>query len=285
MGRGAVLVLGVADAPEFAESVGWLRARVDVDCLPDCASALAADPGDRQYAWIFFCQRHPGEHRRADVDRVAKAFPLSRLVSLTGIWSEGEGRTGRPVAGVWRLPAAAAPARLAAFPGFQMLPELDSPPDDDDVSPFDGSRWRFPRLLSESERLLAECQVALPFSGSATGLVAIVATSRVTYETLADAVTALGFATGWELPGKPCHTTGATWVLWDLARGDDRELASVTTSLATRRAGLVLSWGGVRPEDREWARGIEAERGLPVRVIAKPWRLAELAWCLSPSRR
>lgn len=293
----SAVAIGDVNHSEFESTMGWLRSHVQLVSVPDISASWRALEPFGGAAWLFLCQRRPGQFTTAEIENLHRAYPLMRLVLLYGAWCDGEGRTGRPCPGVWRVPVEAAPARLARFPEFAAdvgVHGLGSTPlqvaadtridasHRESGNRESGNRWQTMRLMSESDRLLDESRAELPSGLSARSLVLIVAASRVTYESLADAVRALGYAAAWQTPGSQAASEGHFAVIWDLRWGTEAERLEVERFARTSPAPMVLSWGFPRPADFAWARQTGGVDGRTrVTVVAKPWRLDELAWHLA----
>jgi hypothetical protein len=94
---------------------------------------------------------------------------------------------------------------------------------------------------------------------------------------LADACGGAGYATAWLHPRRPCRVQGATAAIFD---GDELDAAALDE--LKRFAGHVVPalplvlLGAPRIQD------VRAVRSLGGSVLAKPFRIDELLWALTP---
>ncbi len=168
------LLIGAAHHPEFAEPVRYLAERTDLDRAPTVAAAL--DQWRRRgEAWqiVIFAQARPGQFESADIERVHRAMPLTRLAALLGSWCEGESRSGHPWPGVQRVYWHQWTARWAGSRALDATP----------------TGWMLPRTASPIEQMQDALHHPQP---GFQGTVAIATTRSSFYDALAHACCDVG---------------------------------------------------------------------------------------------
>jgi hypothetical protein len=152
------LLLGDASSAEFCEVVRWLTAHV----------ALTTSISEAAWCdWIIWLQRYPGEFSSDNVESLRAAAPLADLLLVYGSWCEGELRTGWPMAGVERCPAAAAVARFQTFADFPRRYATHTTADDAAVPLF--PQQQTPLKIALAARTASE-SVALAEALNAAGI-------------------------------------------------------------------------------------------------------------------
>ena len=212
-------------------------------------ACLAESKGTPGPGAIVFAQSRPGEFSAADIERLHRAAPLARLAALTGVWCEGEGRSGHPIAGAARVSWCNGEASLLRAIGLT----------ESGIS----SHEFLPRTATGAERLaldLASLRTYATFSGSA----GVVTQRRTSFEAIRDALTRLGFGMVSRL-----YAETAAGSQFDLVVCDGWESASATTP---RSMAKILLLHFPRPEDVRRAK----EEGFDV-ALGQPLRLIELA--------
>jgi len=271
-----ICVVGSAVCSELAEPLAELCRRAECRFFAEASAARAALE-QQGWPWLdafLLLQARPGELSRADVERLVAAAPLARVVGLVGPWCEGEGRSGRPLPGVVRVPWRAWPTRL--------LPELGLP------GVATGRTPQLPRTASDTERLTAQLA---PLAWQGGGLRAIVRThSRPVFEALAAALELVEVEAAWQRPGAAregaAHAAVARADLvlvdgWQCAGGDGARanlpIGGPEIPLLAPPRVLLLAFP--RPDDRLAARaaGFAA-------VVAQPGRLTDLIEAIAASR-
>jgi CheY-like chemotaxis protein len=90
-----LLLVGDAGRDEFRDATAWLLRRGATQAR-DIAQALTLLDGGLTPAAIVVAQASPGRFSSADIERLRRAAPLARVVTLLGTWLEGETRSGKP---------------------------------------------------------------------------------------------------------------------------------------------------------------------------------------------
>jgi hypothetical protein len=289
-----VLLIGDTGRHEFRGVQPWLacHSRLVVWGSPECAvvDGAAIDCPDV----IVLAQSWPGQWSEEVVESLHRTWPLARLVALVGGWCEGEGRSGRPLRGVWRIHWSDWERRLLRFLGSA------------GGAAADGLSWNLPRLATDQDRLEYDLRIprvavgsdaARPGAGGgagrmavqvrgshggewvewpgrwahARGLVVICARSRLAFESLSEACECVGYCTSWQRPGEGLGARGARVAIWDAREGGEREwgqIAAFAGQIAP--ASTIVAIGFPRPPD------LCAAARLGGRVLAKPFQLPDL---------
>ena len=237
----------------------WLQERAACTRFPDAASAsasAAACAADDEPGAILLLQSRPGEFASAEIERLHAHVPLARLVALVGPWCEGEMRSGRPPAGVARVPWRSWPSRLAPELGLDGSADLGVPP--------------LPRTASDAERLERSLE-SLKSRLSAGSLAAVCADRRDRFESLRDSLSLLGVRGIWQWPGVPLDGGAVDLVLIDGWKSWPETVPPPDGD----RPPAVLVLDFPRPEDLQRARAEGA-----CAVVAEPMLLADLAWAI-----
>jgi hypothetical protein len=247
-----VLLTGQFEHRDFRHAVEWLDARCELTANVDLEQsrrlAESASPAPRL---IVVAQPRPALFAPEQIERLHRAAPLARIVALLGSCCEGEARSGAPWPGVLRVYWHEWQPRMA-----ELLASTDEVP----------AMWRLPRTATPAERLLA---ASAPVAGTRRGLVAIHAVSAAAYSALAEACTAVGYATAWLSPAHAAQVDGAAALIWDGASGDAGE-ASALRGLAMRfdpaPVIALLSFPRIEDHDRMLAAGADAVLSKPLLV-------------------
>lgn len=251
-----IAFVGCRGTPEFTELLEYLHRNAGAVYFASINEALA----DRSFPHcqaVLVAQTRRGEFSSQDVERLHGASPLARIALVFGTWCEGEARSGRPPSGAVRWDWRHAPARL-----HLELERLER-----------GEGWASPRTATDLDRLM---QTQPPWPAR-SGLLAIDASSRVSYETLADPCQSAGFQ---------CQRLGfreevrddAVAVLWDVPHetARRREHLREATVAQVRRAGkapLVAVLGFPR-----WDEILAIRQAGGGQVVAKPFLATDLLW-------
>jgi CheY-like chemotaxis protein len=232
-----ILVIGDLSAPEFADAAESL-ARCGAEAVPNVAAAQIAINEGFAPAVIVVAQRWPSEIAASDVDSLRRVAPLARFVSLLGPWLEGESRTGRPLA---------ASLRVYWHRWNEFSPALDA------LSPNSPFAWSLPSTSNDDERLLSTHDIEPAVSSVSTGpslLIAIVASDRSLFQSLADACARRGWQTVWLRNVEAETSFHPDAILLDAATTSDIELSRLVRLRATiSRSPIVAILGFPRFED------------------------------------
>jgi hypothetical protein len=184
--------------PDFAEAVQWLERQAKCRFFLEPAAALHdlhPANGSPPSAMILL-QTRSGQFRDAVVEQLYSAAPLTPLVGLCGPWCEGESRSGRPLAGVTRIPLRAwrerLPRELAGFLASvkRKLPGSVGIPADPRLP------LALPRTASDTERI--EASFADVANHGRFGGTAVVCTAtRSSFEAIGDMLEQWGMTTQW----------------------------------------------------------------------------------------
>lgn len=284
MPQSSIWLIGNWQNDDFAAPLRWLHEQAQCHRFDTSAAAVSASlkpphsshhaPRDDIPAAIIFAQSRPGEISTADVERLHAAAPLARLFALTGPWCEGELRSGRPLAGVTRIPWRRWQACLETEFGHSTPghPRSGSAPRD---APFGSepeqprTRLALPRTATDGERI--EHSVGRLAATHRSPAKAIVCTSnRFTYELLADALGRLNVATSWHFAGSNSLPEAADLTIYD--GWQQVPIRSETEPVANAAPPRLLLLHFPRPDEAALA----ATAGIGA-VIAMPFLLADLA--------
>jgi hypothetical protein len=211
MNQQVVWLIGDYWQPDFAEPIAWLRSRAECHLLALPRYALvAAAIGRPPPAAVVLLETRPGDILPADVAKLQTALPLARFIALAGPWCDGERRSNRQTPGVvripwqswrWRLPTElGSPPVGNALRGVPITPvgnALRGVPSTTDRAP--------PRNASQTPRLT-----------TAPNLRALILTCRPDlYESLADALKALGASSVWHEKASARQLSAADVLLCD----------------------------------------------------------------------
>jgi hypothetical protein len=237
-----------------------------------CDDCLAGhDAADAPPEVVLVAQPLPDGSLSAQLQRLAAATPLTRIVLVAGAWCEGERRTGRPPDGALRvywhelLPWAAAvvaTARAGAAPPWSR-PVCD--------------------LAADAWRGLA---AAAPWHAGplpAAPWVAVDTDDYASYETLEAVLHSCGYAAQWRPRGRPrlwerAGDAPCCAGLWDggqLAPREQTALRDFVDRLRPQGAGVAAIVDFPRGEhaDMMVATGATA-------LLGKPYRREAVAWAL-----
>ena len=276
-----ILLLGDRDRPEFREACAVLDTLSSPVCKADQGATgvspvsdvgqIANLPRDWQIGnlphgtgnlpvapeVIVLLQAYPGQFSHADLDRLQRQYPLSRLVLLLGTWCEGEKRSGQPWPAAVRLYWHQGPERLR-----QELGRLTAGR---------GSAWGLPVTATEEERLLAASEVPLP---QGQGLIAIGSFSPEMADWLAAACRSSGHATVWIDPRHPARLQGAVAAIYDAAETGEADFDALQQFVGQIDPAPVAALLGF-PRIDDYRRAIEAGAAA---VLSKPLAVDDLAW-------
>jgi len=104
MNRLEVLLVGQTSRPEFRLVEPFLRSAArcrQVETLSDGYSLLKEKGGLPDL--ILLLQAYPGQFPAHQLDRIRTLAPSAPVVVVLGPWSEGEGRSGKPLPGTGRI--------------------------------------------------------------------------------------------------------------------------------------------------------------------------------------
>ncbi len=253
-----VLLIGDLLAAEFHAAREALAANGSLTQVPDVPAALAALAAAQcSPAVIVLAQSYPGQVSDADIERLWRAAPLARILSLLGTWCEGEMRTGRPCAGAIRVYWHQWSARWGQERARLKAGQCPT--------------WGLPVTATDEERVMHPGRAA----SHRQGLIVIVSPHPAMAEMLCDACRQMGYATLWEphFQGRP-RFQGAQAVVFD-GRDCDLEEAAQLTALAHALPGLPILalMDFPRAQDRQ-----RALRHGATAVLSKPLLLDDLWW-------
>jgi hypothetical protein len=245
------LVIGDRQYADFQAVTAWLAAR-DVTYSESCAQAVELlRNGATRPGWILLLAAHRGAFEQRLVERLHRAAPLARLVTVLGSWCEGETRSGRALAGVarvyWHQFTARANAALRASDDF--------------------AGWSLPRTATPLDVALHARQAKATISPVQ---IAIMADRRADYEALAEGITACGAAPIRCLPFQ--QTPTAVGYLWCGQSLNERTIPALGTAV-TRAGGQPLIALLDFPRADETVAALE--RGA-AGVLSKPFLLGDL---------
>ena len=173
-----VLVAGRTQRAEFRPAVCTLEAHAEVTCAALSATRLSASGQRRdEFDLIILLQSYAGEFLPSQVNKLASENPLAPVICILGSYSQGETRSGFPLAATHRLPWHLAAARLqAGFAGWQR-----------------GHRswWCWPTTVADVERVQLDCPPNTNTAG-VWGTVGIFAATRPAAAPLGELLTTLG---------------------------------------------------------------------------------------------
>jgi hypothetical protein len=257
MAKAEVWIVGDWRHEHFAAPVAWLRERADCQSFSDVNAILSAAgtcQRHRDPSALLLVQSRPGQISNREVERLHSAAPLARLVGLLGPWCEGEGRSGRPWAGIVRVPWRNWRWRLPRELGLSFAqPSLE---------------LRLPRAATENDRLQRDIFNLAQF-GRFLASADVLTTSRTTFESWRDLLSRLGVDSSCPALGHmPTRST-------DFQVIDGWENVPQKPSLAEGPPRIV-SLHFPRPEDvnRATTIGVRA-------VLAQPLLLADMAVALN----
>ena len=240
-----VWIVGAWQHADFVAALNWLNIHAQCAAFATVADALVAAPPCPASILIF--QSRPGQISHRDIEQLHAAAPLARLVAFLGPWCEGEMRSGQPWPGVTRVPWRTWSSRLPRELGLETS----------------RSSARLPRTATEVERL--DSGIATLRRRPAQILtVEICTANRSEFESLREALVALGMNAIWRRPEQRSEDSVADVILID----GWRNAGEFAENLPPRIVLLHFP----RPEDinRAAVLGITS-------VIARPLLIADLA--------
>jgi hypothetical protein len=259
-----ILLIGDISRPEFREACAALDDLAHVTRFADVESAIAAlAEGPLAAQGIVLAQAYPDQFSAAAIDRLRSKAPLARLIAVQGSWCEGEPRSGHPLPGEIRMYWHQAAVRIRRE--FSCWPQIQSP------------TWRLPVTATDEERLLASIEVLL---ARGNGLVAIWTRRPEMEGLLADACRRLGYSTVWLHPRQQARVQGAMAAVYDGASMDAAGFEELSQLVSDVKPAVALAL-----LDAPRIQDVRLARTLGATVMAKPFRVDELLWLLSSSRR
>jgi hypothetical protein len=255
-----VLFVGDHHRPEFSDAVNMLRRQTKCVWSADTRSAMTSinhHPAPPDV--VVIGQARPGQYSAAEIDRLRRELPLARFLALLGSLCEGEARTGQPWPGVVRIYWHQWAPRFA-----RELERLSA-----GICP----TWGLPLTATPDEMIDFSTADA---RRSRTGLLAIRARLAGTYDALAAACRATGYATVWLRDDLQVRVEGPVAVVWDDNHCDHPQAARIgAVAEAVRPAPVVVLLHFPRAGDRERALGAGAAA-----ILSKPLLLDDLCWQL-----
>ena len=239
-----------------------------VNTLSDAIEFVAN--ADEAPELVLLAQSHPGSDDQADIERLRRLAPLTRLVVIAGSWCEGELRTGRPLTGVIRLYwYEFAPWWREAL---QRIERGERPPW---AAPLTDARAGQSMPLDATEFNESEVRSA------PARILAIDATDYAAFETLGGGLTGLGWSCVWQ----PRHRSALASVsanrhetptagIWDGGQLSDAEresLADFCRRLQPHNAPVVALLDFPRVEHIT-----QVESAGAATLLAKPYQLSLL---------
>ncbi|WP_425614473.1 hypothetical protein NA78x_004342 [Anatilimnocola sp. NA78] len=115
-----IVTIGQHLAPELVACERALRQFAVIYAFEQTADVLAAWqvasdqplPRSHEPAAIVWLQSRSGEFSQPEVEALREAIPQAKLFAITGVFSEGEKRSGKPLAGVTLIPWHHEPRKL-----------------------------------------------------------------------------------------------------------------------------------------------------------------------------
>jgi hypothetical protein len=238
-----IIAVGNKSASDMRGALEWLEARGATFFDTAAAALWQADAAPR---WIYLLCERRGVFTQADVEALHRAAPRARLVAVCGSWCEGEPRTGRVLAGVTRVYAHQFALRAIAAEAAH-----------------DFAGWRLPRTATPIDVSMQRVRFA-----SLVAKIGVIAETRGDFESLADALEALGCRTVWRQ--RDPSLTDVAAILWNGRSLDERGEAELRAALdfATPLVALLHS-----PRANEIARALELGTSA---VVSKPFLLGDL---------
>jgi hypothetical protein len=309
------LLIGNEQHHEWRSVTEWLGRHVHLVTQETPTAAFDAfhtSHASPPFDLILLAQSRPGQFDSAEVESLYQRWPTAKMLGLFGTWCEGEGRTGRPWPGVWRVHAGNCIRVLRQLfdieqprsvqssckephtgIGSWQREELHAELIGDTASARTASRrsrsWLLPRSITDAERIYYDAAEPLVHC---EGRILISAATAEAYTTLADAVGQSGFSSEWQPPEKGqspekerCPETDGDAVkavggILDMSRGTPEEWQSAH-QFARRiaPAPLLLLLGFPRTADHKLAETLSAAvygKGDQTAVLPKPYRLNDL---------
>jgi hypothetical protein len=296
------LLVGDEQHHEWRSVTEWLtrHVRLVIDETPQAAlAAFQTSDVVPSFDLIIMAQSRPGQFASEDVESVYQKWPTAKLLGLFGTWCEGEGRTGRPWPGVWRVHAGNCirvlrelfdierPKGVRVYPesgtgrrtlrGGELQTERTVAATPEQAASRRSRSWLLPRSITDAERIYYDAAEPLIHG---KGEILISTVTAEAYETLADAVGQSGFSSTWQRAGNNCETLKASAAILDMMRGTTEEWQSVQ-EWASRiaPAPLVVLLGFPRVSDFALAETLSAGvygKGDQIVVLPKPFRLNDL---------
>ncbi|MBX9791351.1 MAG: hypothetical protein K2Y37_20720 [Pirellulales bacterium] len=269
----AALFICNSRSPEFAAALIALGEAFDVKTHEGVAAACGPlcqgtqDEACCGVELIVLAQSRPGEFTAAEVDRLRRRFPSAAVISLLGSWSEGETRSGKPLATACRLYWHQAADRLRRDIARRASGQ----------SPL----WSLPTTSTEDERVLRSAAApprqrtgkeCTDDKRSSRATVALFGHDRSSIAWLVDACRAGGYEPVWMGPRcavEPCDVVAAIWDLtaWTSASAD--ELRQITRFVPAHRVVALLGFPRWHDIQRAARQGLGA-------IISKPLVLDDL---------
>jgi hypothetical protein len=253
MNEASIWIIGDWRHANFSAAVGSLNALARCDCFDDIAAALVglrSAARSRGVMAILILQSRPGQFTPEDVEHLHTAAPLARLVTLAGLWCEGEMRSGCPWPGVVRIPWCSWEARLPRELELAGVARAATAP--------------LPRTATETERIegtMRDFVIRKHLNGTA----AICTSNRTTLESIAEALTQLGVEARWWFIGAESQIEPV-----DVMIVDGWEQIPVSNPSEITPCVLLLHFPRPEDIDRAAASGIAA-------VLSQPLLLADLS--------
>jgi hypothetical protein len=250
---------------EFAS----VRAEIDADQTWPTAPTLHAAidhiaAANAPPQLVLLAQSHAGADDQAEVERLRRLAPLTRVIVVAGSWCEGELRTGRPLSGAVRIYWYEFAAWWRA--ALERLANGETPP------------WAEPLTDLRAGHSI---RLRPTSTNGQSRVLAIDTTDFAAFDALSAGLTSLGWHCLWQPRHRAAlnvETGGAhplpTAALWDGGQLDDEELGNLTAfcrRLRAQNAPVIALLDFPRAEHAAQTRsaGVAA-------FLAKPYQLALL---------
>lgn len=231
--------VNVADLPDICAAVNWLAAS---ETAPEL---------------IVLAQARPGEIPAAEVDRLRRIAPLTRLVGLLGTWCEGESRSGQPWPAVERV-------YWHQWPGW-LDRELRG------LQCGVAATWSLPLTVAPEERFLAASHALVWNPCELGGDALIVASDRQIERLLLDFMARIGCRSAAARP-EDLPSSAVSLVIWEsdeLGEVEAQHLRAWVQCVAPAPVVVLLGFPRIEVQRRALAAGAR-------HVLSKPFFLSEL---------
>ena len=205
----------LGNTAEFRHVATVIQKDIELCHLPTVDAAFhAATSGDPEPLIICLSETHPGQIHDAEVLRVTRRWPLSKIVVVGSCLADGQRRSGPSLSGVLQVPWHDLPSRMIVW--LHGL-ESDQPSSLADAPSFRrDERWLLDATTTKTPHTVLDQSTQVK--------VTVAASTDTAAEAVHELVTAAGGIVEQAVTGKPPIQDTADVVIWDLHDSPELQL-------------------------------------------------------------
>ena len=205
----------LGNTAEFRHVATVIQKDIELCHVPTVDAAFhAATSGDSEPLIICLSETHPGQIHDAEVLRVTRRWPLSKIVVVGSCLADGQRRSGPSLSGILQIPWHDLPSRLIVW--LHGL-ESDQPSSLADAPSFRrDERWLLDPTTTKTPHTVLDQSTQVR--------VTVAASTDTAAEAVRELVTAAGGIVEQAVTGKPPIQDAADVVIWDLHDSPELQL-------------------------------------------------------------